>query len=432
MESNLPKVLVRPIDRDYHTIISEIFETFGGINSLVKGKVFIKFNGTMQFKSAMTNTELILSIIEYIKEETQAKEIYVMDNSAVGTFSRIVFQVEDFSEKIKKLGAKPLYLDEEKSIDINFDGKVLDKPIAVPKILYKNLILNKEENTYINVPKLKSHVLSEASICIKNQHGLLYDEDKMFKHNLIHEKIVDILNKFKPDLNIVDASSVVNYGPMAIFPSWERPMNLIISGIDPVAVDTVCSNLIGIEYVKHIEMAAQRGFGINNLNEIQVIPSKKLIKKYHIQLDHENVPQKVPSMIKIFKGKEKCCKTGCSFLGFVFMWLANEAEIKPCVGIYGKGHSKKEIDKYDGPFIVNGPCAIEELSDYFEKRQKNENIEVYYIKEHLNIAAVGTAARKAMNIPLPALKGLLPCSFLKLVLLMIWAKLKGGKFVSIR
>jgi len=205
------KVFIKPINESLVHCIEECFDQFGGVNSLIKGNVFIKINGTFQFKTAMTSPEVILSTIKVIKQaENEIKNIYVMDNSAVGSFTRLVFQVDDLAKRTKKLGAKPLYLDEQKSIDINFNGEVLDKPIPVPKILYKNLFEDKEENTYINLPKLKSHVLAESTISIKNQHGLIYDEDKMYKHNLIHEKVADIMNVFKPDFNIVDATSVVN------------------------------------------------------------------------------------------------------------------------------------------------------------------------------------------------------------------------------
>jgi uncharacterized protein (DUF362 family) len=413
--------------------IRNCFDQFGGVDSIIKGKVFLKFNGTMQFQTAMTSTEVILSTIRVIKETTKEIEyIYVMDNSGVGSFTRLVFQVNDLGKQVKELGAKPLYLDEEKSIDINFDGTILNKPIPVPKILYENLVKNKERNTYINLPRLKSHVLSKSTASIKNQHGLLYDREKIFKHNLIHEKIVDILNVFKPDFNIIDATSVVNYGPMAIFDEWSVPMNLLISGIDPVAVDTVSSRLIGIKEVEHIDLAAKRGFGTNNFEEIEIVPSKELLKTHQIQLNHENIPKKVPDKVTIFRGKERVCKAGCAFLKVLFIWFGTQRELKECVGIYGKGHNPRELDKFDGPFIVNGECAVSELKEYFEKRKKKEDIKVYYIDAHLNIAEAGIAIRKALGISIADLKALLPCSLLKMVGLMILAKLKGGNFISIR
>jgi len=97
------------------------------------------------------------------------------------------------------------------------------------------------------------------------------------------------------------------------------PMNLLISGTDPVAVDTVGSLLIGKDNVKHINIAAERGFGTNNLEEIDVLPSADLIDKYKVQLDHKNIPQGISEKVTIFRGKEKVCKTGCAFLDVIFM-----------------------------------------------------------------------------------------------------------------
>jgi len=426
-------VFLQPLNGNLESCIRNCFDQFGGVDSMIKGNVFIKFNGTMQFKTAMTSTDVILSTIKVIQEtNNEYDNIYVMDNSAVGSFTRVVFQVDDLGKKVKRLGAKPLFLDEQKAINVDFKGAILDTPIPIPKILYKNLVENKDKNTYINIPRLKCHVLSKCTISIKNQHGLLYDQDKVFRHDAVQEKVVDILNIFKPDFNLVDASSVVNYGPMAIFDDWSIPMNLLISGTDPVAVDTVGAHLIGIENIKHINLAAKRGYGTNKLEEIEIIPSKQLLKKYQIQLNHENIPEKVPDSVKIYKGTEKACKQGCSFLESLFLWFGTQADLKKGVGIYGKGHNKQELDKYAGPFIVNGPCAVEELRSYFQERKKSEKISVYYIDDHLNIAEAGIAIRKAFGISLSDLKGLLPCSLMKMLLLMVIAKARGGKFIPMR
>lgn len=427
------KVFLQPLNGSLEACVRNCFDHFGGVDSMIKGNVFIKFNGTMQFKTAITSTDVILSTIKVIQETSNEYDnIYVMDNSAVGSFTRVVFQVDDLGKKVKQLGAKPLFLDEEKAVDMDFKGTILDTPIPIPKIIYKNLVENKNKNTYINIPRLKCHVLSKCTIAIKNQHGLLYDQEKVYRHDAIQEKIVDIMNVFTPDFNLVDASSVVNYGPMAIFDDWSIPMNLLISGIDPVAVDTVGAHLIGIKNVEHINLAAKRGFGTNNLEEIEILPSEELLKRYQIRLDHENIPEEIPDIIKIFKGTEKACKGGCSFLESLFLWFGTQGELKKGVGIYGKGHNKQELDKYDGPFIVNGTCAVEELKSYFQARKKDEKITVYYIDDHLNIAEAGIAIRKAFGISLSDLKGLLPCSLIKMLFLMIIAKARGGKFIPMR
>ncbi|MFX1298555.1 MAG: DUF362 domain-containing protein, partial [Promethearchaeota archaeon] len=206
-------VFIRPIEGDdLIDCVRDCFDQFGGVESICKGNVFIKFNGTGPDPEIMTNREVILSTVKVVKEVINPENIYVMENSAVGFCSRLSFEIENLANRIEELGANPLYLDEQESIDINFNGIAFDKPIPIPKILYENLVENKGKNTYINIPKLKTHLMCGVTICIKNSHGLVYDAEKIYNHHLINEKIVEITSIFKPDFNIVDATTVINFG----------------------------------------------------------------------------------------------------------------------------------------------------------------------------------------------------------------------------
>jgi len=424
-------VFIKPIEGDLTDCVRESFDIFGGAESLCKGKVFIKINGTAANPGAITSPDLILSTVKVISEVINPKDIYVFENSAVTTFTRLVFQVENLAKRLKKLGVKPLYLDEQKSMLINFNGAVLDKPIPISKILYENLVFNKDENTYINIPKLKAHIQCKVTICIKNQYGLLYDSEKVFKHHLIDEKLIDIMNLFKPDFNIVDAASVVDYGPVPYSDDYIYPMNLLISGRDPVAVDRICSRLIGIDNVGHIDLAAKKGFGTNNSKYIKVLPSEDFIDRYKVQLHHEmdEMPDKPPAEVKFFRGDKKACKTGCAISEAGFALISKYVKARPCVVIYGKGHDTGEIDKHKGPFVVIGPCSVGELKDYFKKRKKKDKIKVYFIDEHEDLAQMAAYARKAMKAKLLDFKDMLPCSIGKVILLQIISKLHGGKFL---
>jgi len=277
--------------------------------------------------------------------------------------------------------------------------------------------------------------MCQATICIKNQHGLLYDHEKVFEHQNIDEKIVDIMDKFKPDFHIVDATSVVDYGPLCIDDTYAHKMGLLLSGIDPVAVDSIGCRLmgIGIEEVKHIALAAKRGFGTNKMENIEVIPSEDLIDKYKIQLHWQGNPLDLPDKIKIIEGNEnKGCRTGCGSLLFLLAALTfNKERFKPMVGICGKGFDTNEIDGYTGPFVVDGKCAVSELKEYFEKRKKKEKIKVFYIDDHLDLAKMMTYGRKALGLGMMnAYEKLMPAGLGKLLAIQISAKLHGGKYLG--
>ena len=78
---------------------------------------------------------------------------------------------------------------------------------------------------------------------------------------------------------------------------------------------------------------------------------------------------------------------------------------RPFVLVYGKGHDTSELDKYSGPFIVHGPCAVEELKDYFGDRKKQERLRVFYINEHADISQIYPAILKAAKLTLADLAG---------------------------
>ena len=155
--------------------------------------MFIIINATAINPDAITTPKVIISIIKVIQKATNSPEnIYIFDNAAFGMPTRLVFKIQGLAKKIKKLGAIPLYLDEQEPILIDFEGEILDKAIPIPKIIYKNLIENKDTSTYINVPKLKTHLQTGITACIKNQPSLLYDAEKLYKHHKIDKKIVEI------------------------------------------------------------------------------------------------------------------------------------------------------------------------------------------------------------------------------------------------
>ena len=426
-------VLIKPIAENMKDSIRECFDLFGGIDSIVKGNVFIKPNGTAcdKYRSAMTSPEVIEATVELIrKEATKAKEIYVFENSALTMFTRMVFTFDNLAKRIKKAGGIPLYLDEQRSVDVDFHGKCLDKPIPIPKIIHEQLIEKRAENTYINVPKLKSHTQCDVTICLKNQHGFLYYPEKIYHHHMMDEKIVDIMRVFKPDFNIVDATTVCDYGPVAYKPEWVIPMGLLLAGKDPVAVDTVGARLIGFNNVRHIQLAACEGFGTNNLDEIDVMPSRDLIDKYTTQL-HSSIDIPMPSNIVYIQGKERGCehanhlRQGCCTLETALRVVPLGEQYGPCVGITAKGHDTKELDTYTGPFIVSGPCAVEELKPYFERRADRRKIEVYYLNEHMDLAEIAKTVNTALRIPTKVVMRLSPFGMPRILALYLSAKLHG-------
>ena len=435
-----PKVCIAPTkkntENDLIDAVTVCFNEFGGVENFVKGNIFIKINATAVNRDSITSPEVIYAIIKVIQEvNVNNHHIYIFDNSAFGMPTRLVFKIENLAKKIKKLGAIPLYLDEQESISIEFSGNVLDKAIPIPKILYENLIEHKAENTYINVPKLKTHLQAGITACMKNQHGLLYDDEKLYNHHKIDEKIVEIYEIFQPDLNIVDATTVLNNGAVSFSEDWNIPMNILLAGQDAVAVDRIGTDLLGIpvDRVKYLKIASEKNLGCSKIEEIEILPHKSIVDKNKIKLNDsfEEIELEMPKNFQIIRGsKHKGCRAGCRSVLEYYKLVAAGGIILPVVGICGRGHDLTELDSIKGSILIVGNCAINELKEYFENRSDNEQTSVFYIDGHFPITELVKPFRKVTKITLKQLSTMLQLSLPKIITGMVSAKLHKANFKS--
>jgi uncharacterized protein (DUF362 family)/ferredoxin len=102
------------------------------------------------------------------------------------------------------------------------------------------------EACLINLPVLKTHVVSGMSLAMKNLMGLLPREDRRAMHTLgIQQCIVDMNLGLRPDLNVVDGS----VGQDGEGPLYGRRADLgvLVAGCDSLAVDLVCCQIARVD-----------------------------------------------------------------------------------------------------------------------------------------------------------------------------------------
>jgi uncharacterized protein (DUF362 family) len=123
----------------------------------------------------------------------------------------------------------------------------------------------------------------EPEICtigggIKNLFGLLPECDKSIYHQNIDNVLLDLLIAFRPDLTVIDLTELV-IGSRE--DGVTRKINGIVLGVDPVAVDAYCSNLLGIDplAVPHIRKAFEWGLGEAIPENIRVCGTQNQIEK---------------------------------------------------------------------------------------------------------------------------------------------------------
>lgn len=218
--------------------------------------VFIKPNIVDAFKPDspyITNPRIVDALIDYLREKG-AKNI-VVGEGPVGRDVEKIFRVSGYERMCKSKNVELLNLDDAKRVKHN--------GIMLPKVaIYSE---------YINVAKLKSHIQTTVTLGLKNQKGLLRLEDKRayhrdwgkVGHRSLHENIASLASVIKPALTIVDAlNGVEGNGPGPTGAKVDG-INLLVASYDIVAVDTVCTKIMGIDAnsVKHIRLADKAGVG---------------------------------------------------------------------------------------------------------------------------------------------------------------------------
>lgn len=134
--------------------------------------------------------------------------------------------------------------------DIGIIGPVrqwtIVRPRGARRLKHFHVPAQLQEACLINLPVLKTHVVSGISVAMKNLMGLLPREDRRAMHTLgIQQCIVDMNLGIRPDLHIVDGS----IGQEGDGPLYGRQANLgvLLAGKDSLAVDLVASRIIGVD-----------------------------------------------------------------------------------------------------------------------------------------------------------------------------------------
>nr|MDO8116164.1 DUF362 domain-containing protein [Candidatus Sigynarchaeota archaeon] len=216
-----PKVILKKIPGDpdgmpayidaLRDAIAAIFNAFGGNAMLKPSKVvYLKPNAIDARPFVYTRSEFLECVIEYWKK-AGASKIYVMENATQSNYTRLVFDGTGYARICKRTGAIPIYLDEQKTVPIEFSTGARPAPpydsttFDIPGILVDKLIEHKSENLYINLPKLKTHSMGVVTLGIKNQRAFPVHPSRKHDHNYnLHSKIVDVLERIQPDFTLIE------------------------------------------------------------------------------------------------------------------------------------------------------------------------------------------------------------------------------------
>jgi uncharacterized protein (DUF362 family) len=156
-------------------------------------------------------------------------------------------------------------------------------------------ILVDKNNYLISAAKLKTHDTVVVTLSIKNMvMGAVLQPDKRKVHQGIKQinlNISKLAENVWPDLAVIDGLvGMEGNGPVHGNP---KHVGLALAGTDPLAVDRICCEIMGIDFSKvgYLNHCLNMGLGKADLKEIEIIghpmPEKKRLFRLHSSVEEQ-------------------------------------------------------------------------------------------------------------------------------------------------
>jgi uncharacterized protein (DUF362 family) len=249
-------------------LFDEGIKALGGMNSFVKkGQVvLIKPNCAQVLGpeyAANTNPILIKRIIEHVKG-CGASKIFVFDHS-LGS-EQACYKSSGIEEATRSAGGIIVPAADKKYYQL----KEIKQAKKLKQAAFHEVFL--EADVVINVPVLKHHWGTGLTMAMKNLMGVVWDR-WFFHSNNLHQCIADLALFRKPDLNVIDAYTILTRnGPRGGSISDTKTIKNQILSRDIVAADAAGAKIFGMDPddVDHIKIAHEMKIGTKNLKDLNI------------------------------------------------------------------------------------------------------------------------------------------------------------------
>ncbi len=249
-------------------------DAIGGMERFVKPGQVVLVKPNAGFDSppewgASTHPEVLAGVLDACIA-AQARRILVVDHTLAP--SQRCFQRTGLNRAVADYPTvKLVALDDPKTY--------VETPIPLGQALKTTQVaaVVGKVDVFINVPTAKAHSATEVSLGLKNLMGLVWDRHVFHQGMDLHVGIADLATVLRPHLTILDAIHILKTGgPTG--PGEVEEANVVIAGVDPVAVDAVGVGLstwnretLTPDAVGYIRHAAARGLGSMRLDTLRIV-----------------------------------------------------------------------------------------------------------------------------------------------------------------
>jgi uncharacterized protein (DUF362 family) len=262
------------ISGDPGAATKKALEAMGGISRFVKKGQRVILKPNMSFArtpdfSATTHPSVVVTVAQACID-AGAQQVLVLDHTLQR--AELCLERTGIREACKSIPGVHVLAPQDRKFfrEIKIpQGKVLERVEVVKEVL--------DNSVLINIPVAKSHSTTGVSLGMKGLMGLIWERESFHSQFNINQAIADLATVIKPQLTILDATrALASGGPGG--PGDVRKPNLIIAGVDPVAVDSYGVSVVpwyGQNFkgrqVEHLLIAHQRGLGKIDLDQLKIV-----------------------------------------------------------------------------------------------------------------------------------------------------------------
>jgi uncharacterized protein (DUF362 family) len=352
-----PIVSVVKVGEDVELAVRKAISLAGGLDKIVtsKSKVLVKPNIGLCERSGsgkITDARVTQAVTQIVLER-RPRYVIIGEGSGVG------YDFPDFQDTMKALEQSGTKEVAEKLgvpvVDLNTDQHrelEIPNPLVMKSVKIAQTVL--DSDVIISVPVMKAHIRSAVTLSLKNMKGIMPGVEKKKTHRLgLELAIVDLISIIKPHFAVVD-------GLMGMEGLWEYPddcvpLGLVGAGRDPVAVDSVFAQIMGVRPtdIMHLVYAQRKSLGVCDPARIKTVGVPILEVRRPFRPAFEVLRSRYPGLtIKA----EKAC-TGCTgelISTLIYIREANQVErLRDLTVIIGEPPEEWKGEKT----VVMGNCA---------------------------------------------------------------------------
>jgi len=248
-------------------LVQRALEDLGGIGRFVSRQDVVVLKPNIAWdrtpdQAANTNPDLVAEVVRQCWQ-AGAKRVIVTDVSC--NEPRRCFQRSGIQAAARAEGAEVVLPDPELFREVDLGGVVLKSwPVFTPFL---------EADKIFNLPIAKHHVLTGATLGMKNWYGILGGQRNRL-HQQIHQSLADLAAFMLPTVTLLDCYRVMlRNGPTGGNLEDVALKKTLVAGTDPVAMDAWAAKAywdLNPEKMPYLEMAAARGLGTVDFAALQV------------------------------------------------------------------------------------------------------------------------------------------------------------------